>query len=69
MKKKNTNTMRIHWQTVTIDSVLQHYVKGFKAKTGDVIHSADYFVDVAKGQIAFRLFIDSSKRPKNYDKP
>ena len=58
------NTMRIHWQTVTLDSVLQHYVDGFKAKSGEVIYSSEWFVDVKKGQIVFKLIIDRSKPPR-----
>lgn len=64
---KNTkNTMRIHWQTVKLDSVLQHYVDGFKIKSGEeVVYSSEWFLDQAKGQIVFKLIIDRSKPPKS----
>ena len=48
--------MKIIYQEVSLDNVLQHYTKDFEPKEGSIIN-IDWFVDSFKNKVIFKIWV------------
>lgn len=58
--RKETKTI---WQTHKLDEVLQYFADGFTTNEGETIFDRDWWIDAQKGEVVFRLFIETEVEP------
>ena len=54
-------TMRIEYQEITIQHVLDYFVKGFRMRRHEKITSYKWFYDAHKEVVVFRLFLEKEE--------
>lgn len=50
--------MRIQYQENELSAVMQHFIKGFEPTDGERVCSGEWFIDVAKGRVVFKLYLE-----------
>jgi len=55
----------IVWQTHKFNEVLRYFADGFTAKEGETISDRDWWIDTQKGEVVFRLTIETDKEQQS----
>lgn len=53
-------TLQVHYQEISLKTVINYYAKGFDIK-GATLENFDAFVDVAKGVVVYKLYVEQDK--------
>jgi hypothetical protein len=53
--------MEIEYQEIPIGSVMEYFVKGFEHNGGKQIRRHEAFVDLHKGIVVFKLYVEDAK--------